>query len=256
MKDINELFWTSSVEEIKRGYVYDEATGQYICLVCGKAFTKGVIYPMGELLLDAEKSAEVHISKEHLSMFEYLLNMDKKLTGLTDLQKNLLNYFYNGVSDAQIVKELDGGSTSTIRNHRFMLRQREKQAKIFLAVMELLNERKSAKKGGGFIDPHKTATMIDDRYAITQEENDKYLKKYFPDGLDGPLREFPPKEKRKLIILRHLAGRFETGREYTEKEVNEILKEAYPDYVTLRRYLIEYGFMDRHKDGSLYWIKS
>ncbi|KPV60402.1 hypothetical protein QJ48_05600 [Paenibacillus sp. A3] len=33
--------------------------------------------------------------------------------------------------------ELDGGSTSTIRNHRFTLREKKKQAKLFLAIMEL-----------------------------------------------------------------------------------------------------------------------
>ncbi|MBJ6950597.1 DUF2087 domain-containing protein, partial [Vibrio cholerae] len=29
----------------------------------------------------------------------------------------------------------------------------------------------------------------------------------------------------------------------------------YPDFVTLRRYLIEYGFLDRTDDGSQYWVK-
>ena len=40
-----------------------------------------------------------------------------------------------------------------------------------------------------------------------------------------------------------------------EKEVNEILKTVYTDYVMLRRYLIELGYMDRNKDGSTYWLK-
>lgn len=254
MHDINEMFWNASVEEIKRGYKYSVPTQEYVCLVCGGAYAKGVIYPHGNILLEAEKAAAVHIKEEHSSMFEYLLDMDKKITGLTDLQKSLLSYFYKGYSDGQIVEEIDGGSTSTIRNHRFSLKQREKQAKIFLCIMELLEENKSAKKSG-FIDIHKSATMIDDRYAITEDENQKYLKKYFPEGLDGPLSEFPLKQKRKLIVLRHLIKRFETGREYTEKEVNELLKESYHDYVTLRRYLIEYGFMDRKNDGSAYWVK-
>jgi hypothetical protein len=37
--------------------------------------------------------------------------------------------------------------------------------------------------------------------------------------------------------------------------VNEILKNAYEDYATLRRYLIEYDFMDRKADGSQYRLK-
>ena len=29
----------------------------------------------------------------------------------------------------------------------------------------------------------------------------------------------------------------------------------YEDYVHIRRYLIEYGFLDRKADGSAYWVK-
>jgi len=58
-----------------------------------------------------------------------------------------------------------------------------------------------------------------------------------------------------VIVLTELAKRFENGRVYSEKEVNEILLTAYEDYAVLRRYLIEYGFMDRELDGSAYWLK-
>jgi len=57
------------------------------------------------------------------------------------------------------------------------------------------------------------------------------------------------------VILREIIKRFQNDRIYTEKEVNEILKAIYDDYVTLRRYLIEYGFLDRKLDGNQYWIK-
>lgn len=254
MKDIDELFWNSSVEDIKRGFAYCDESEEYICLICGKSYKKGVIYSSGDMHYEAEMAAKVHITDAHKSMFEYLLNMDKKFTGLSDIQKRLLYCFYNGYSDSQIVAEMGGGSTSTIRNHRFMLKQKEKQAKIFLCLMELLEENKDAMKQE-FINIHKTATMIDDRYAITEEENRKILNKYFKEGLDGPLSEFPLKEKRKVAVLTQLAKRFDPNKKYTEKEVNEILKAAYDDYVTLRRYLIEYGFMDRHRDGSLYWVR-
>lgn len=254
MKDLSDIFWNASVEEIKRGYVYKKESEEFICLICGSSFIKGVVYPDEDAFYEAEKYCKLHIVKEHCSMFEYLINLDKKYTGLTDHQKNLLSFFYKGYSDAEIIKELEGGSTSTIRNHRFTLREKEKQAKVFLSIMELLNE-KSAKKQS-FISVHRTATMVDERYAITEEENEKILGKYFNKGLEGPLSTFPIKEKRKIAILKHIAKRFELNRKYTEKEVNEILKEIYPDYVTIRRYLIEYGFMDRKNDGSLYWVKS
>ncbi|HWL22473.1 MAG TPA: DUF2087 domain-containing protein [Ureibacillus sp.] len=90
---------------------------------------------------------------------------------------------------------------------------------------------------------------------IEQEEREKVLKTYFKDGLDGGIDSIPSKEKKKLIILQHILERFEAGKSYNEKEVNIILKTVNADFVSLRRYLIEYGFMDRSNDGSSYWIK-
>lgn len=253
MKDVSELFWSASIDDIKKGYIYDFLSEEYICLICGRAYAKGVIYPGGNMLLEAERAIREHIAGEHSSTFEYLLNMDKKVTGLSDVQRSMLDYFYMGLGDNEIAVKV-GGSASTIRNHRFTLRQKEKQAKIFIALMELLEEKKSDKKQA-FIPIHRAATMIDDRYAITEEENDKVLKQYFPEELGGGLKEFPKKEKRKIIILKHIIKRFDVDKKYTEKEVNSILEEIYSDYVTIRRYLIEYGFMDRERDGSQYWVK-
>jgi hypothetical protein len=102
---------------------------------------------------------------------------------------------------------------------------------------------------------NKEAIMIDTGYTITEEERQKYIHKYFPNGPDGRLSEFPKKEKRKLIILDHIIKRFELNRKYTEKEVKEILIRIYDDYVTMRRYLIDYGIMERYQDCSFYWVK-
>ncbi len=148
-------------------------------------------------------------------MFDYLLNMDKKFTGLTDLQKKMVQFFHMGLNDKEIVKEMDGGSTSTIRNHRFTLRENE-ASKSILALMELSEEK--SKVQTKFVPIHRTATMVDDRYNITEEENDEVLKAHFTEGLDGPLSKFPKKQKRKLIILRHLVKKFDSNKKYTEKK--------------------------------------
>ena len=250
---IAERFWDASLSDLKRGFTYDTETESYICLACGERFVQGIVYPQNGVLYEAAKFAQVHVEAAHGSMFDFLLGLDKKLTGLTDLQKRLLQLFYAGMSDGEIVKELDGGSTSTVRNHRFTLRERMKQAKVFLAIMELSESR--ANRQSRLIPIHRTATMVDQRYEMTEKENEDILRKYFPQGPDGPLSEFPKKEKRKIAILRHLCRHFEGNRRYTEKEVNALLKEKHPDFATLRRYLIEYGFMDRLPDGSQYWLK-
>lgn len=47
---------------------------------------------------------------------------------------------------------------------------------------------------------------------------------------------------------------FETGREYTETEVNILLMQLFQDHVFARRALISERFLDRTKDGATYWV--
>jgi len=249
--DLSELFWSASLVELKNGYV--EQGDRYLCLLCGRQIEKGIIYPEEGVLYEAEKYMRSHIERAHQSVFDYLIDLDKKLTGLTEHQKSLLRLFYQGRSDRQVQAELGIGSASTIRNHRFVLRERERQARLFLATMELLKEKD--RYAPGFVNPHQTARMMDDRYNVTEDEREEILRKYFSEGTDGPLKSFPPKEKQRLVLLREIAGRFERGRSYREQEVNQILQAVYHDHVTLRRFLVEYGFLDRKPDGGQYWLK-
>ena len=80
---------------------------------------------------------------------------------------------------------------------------------------------------------------------------DKVLADYL--RRDGSLREIPSQLKKKRIVYEHIAGSFETGRHYTEKEVNQILGRFHPDVVSIRRDLFDLGFLDRRNDGSDYW---
>lgn len=72
---------------------------------------------------------------------------------------------------------------------------------------------------------------------------------------DGKLMRLPGKRRPRFAALRQMAERFETGRDYTEKEVNEILLAgmAFGDAELVRRELIEAGFLLRTGDGSRYW---
>lgn len=249
----DEYFWSASVEELSRGFLFDTGTEEYVCLVCQYRFEDGVLYSSEnrEVYLEARKAIVHHIKEEHHSMFDFLLKLDKKYTGLSEHQIELLHYFRQGISDKDIVQDM-GGSTSTIRNHRFKLKEKEKQAKIFLAIMNLLKNEKDTISN--FVPFHKGAKMVDERYAITMDEKEKIISTYFKQGPNGPLDSFPSKEKRKLIVLQHMIKRFDPSKKYSEKEVNEILKTIYHDFATIRRYFIEYGFMDRNKDCSEYWV--
>ena len=68
------------------------------------------------------------------------------------------------------------------------------------------------------------------------------------------IKLFPAKEKRKYILLGMICLLFDKDKKYTEPEVNEILRDVYDDFVTIRRYLIIYEFLARTTNGSSYWL--
>ena len=47
------------------------------------------------------------------------------------------------------------------------------------------------------------------------------------------------------VVLEYLAGAFDEGVEYDEREVNETLRAIHDDYATLRRYLVDERLLER-----------
>jgi hypothetical protein len=84
-------------------------------------------------------------------------------------------------------------------------------------------------------------------------QEDQVLKRFLDDS--GKLNQFPTKRSSRQIALRFLAKHFESGRDYTEKEVNTILNDlhTFGDFFLLRRELIESGLLCRERNGSRYW---
>ncbi len=74
---------------------------------------------------------------------------------------------------------------------------------------------------------------------------------------EGRLTAFPSKRLKRLLALSYLAGKFQPGRPYTEKEVNALLCQwhTFRDPATLRRELYDNRFLDRARDGSAYWLE-
>lgn len=70
------------------------------------------------------------------------------------------------------------------------------------------------------------------------------------------IKQLPAPNKTKLLVIEYLTGKFEQGRIYTEKEVNEIINQwhTFHDYFILRRLLVDYGFMERTPSGDKYWV--
>jgi hypothetical protein len=69
------------------------------------------------------------------------------------------------------------------------------------------------------------------------------------------MTHLPAKRKKLLVILRWLASLFQADRLYSEAEVNAVLKAVYEeDYVSLRRELVDYGYLRRERGGGKYWL--
>jgi len=73
---------------------------------------------------------------------------------------------------------------------------------------------------------------------------------------NGKIKQLPVPNRTKIPLLKYLAEKFEKGRSYNEKEVNEIIGNwhTFNDYFVLRRALIDYEMMKRTVDGSKYWL--
>lgn len=250
----NELFWNANINEVKNGLIEEEK--EFKCIICEETFEKGRIYEIKSALYDAKRAGEKHIEEKHGSTLEYLLQMNSSFTGISDVQIGVLKLIAQGLSDKEIAKKLKVAD-STIRNHRYKLREKEKQARLFLSIMELISENTKTNinklEDETLLDAHKSATTIDDRYNITDKERLSTLKNHIDEN--GGLKSFPVKEKKKIIVLQEIVKNFSKGKSYSEKDINKVLIRIYQDHVSLRRALIEYGFLERTDDGSSYWVK-
>ncbi len=74
---------------------------------------------------------------------------------------------------------------------------------------------------------------------------------------NGQLKFLPTmrtKRYRIELILRWLATMFVYDRTYTEREVNMIIANVHEDFATLRRHLVDYGYLQRERNGRTYWL--
>jgi hypothetical protein len=86
--------------------------------------------------------------------------------------------------------------------------------------------------------------------------DDERIKRYLDD--QGRVTRWPSRRFRsdQDVIVAYLATKFEPGREYTEREVNDVLKRfhTFEDWALLRRELFERGYLSRVTNGTRYWL--
>ncbi|HEU4327974.1 MAG TPA: DUF2087 domain-containing protein [Roseiflexaceae bacterium] len=88
-----------------------------------------------------------------------------------------------------------------------------------------------------------------------EQEHSRELRRFLDE--QGRVTSWPAKDRDKQMIFGYLASRFEPQRQYSEKEVNAIIRAHmhpdFQDFVTMRRELCNYCYLVRERDGSRYW---
>lgn len=67
------------------------------------------------------------------------------------------------------------------------------------------------------------------------------------------VQKLPVQQKKRIIILEWILDKIDQSKDYTETEISEEIKKYHEDYCTVRRELVDYGYMDRK--NNCYYIK-
>lgn len=91
---------------------------------------------------------------------------------------------------------------------------------------------------------------------FTELELKAIYDQYFEKGDELVLKQFPSKQKKQQGVCLFIVKVLDPEKIYTEKEINEVLKPVYADFVMIRRYLVDLGLISRKPDGSAYWVNA
>lgn len=84
--------------------------------------------------------------------------------------------------------------------------------------------------------------------SAANEDEEAVLRAFFRNGR---LTEIPMKASKRRVVLERIALEFEPGVRYQEREVNAVVARFATDHASLRRYLVDEGFLAR--EAGVYW---
>lgn len=238
----------SALQDLTRGYAEEHDGAYLVCAFCGERYAAERVYPRGEGFLTARGAVEAHVADAHGGAFEAVLAQGAGRAGLSEVTETVLRGMRAGEDDQAIAAALGGKALATVRSHRRNLRLKAEEARRFLALMALAEEK--SRPAERLVDYGPAMPVRDERALATETEAQATLKAFMRP--DGSLVRIPPKEKQKLVVLKALAERFERGRDYGDAELRDILKPVHEDYALLRRYLVDYRFLERDGEGRRY----
>lgn len=240
-----------TLTEIEQGW--HETDTAYVCNACGATFAKDQVFPEDDKFYPAATMIRRHLTTEHPHAVADLIQTDNKYNTLTAKQRDLLLSFAQGQKDAAIAEQM-GVAAATVRHQKFTFREKAKQAKLYLAIYEQVFSQPTTADQLVTLPDQKG--QKDDRFAITTDEYEQLVAKYFTSTAPLKLARWPKHQKAILAILKRISQTIPATQHFTEQGLTAKLKPIYADYPLLRRYLVDYGFLNRTASGSDYWRQS
>lgn len=177
---------------------------------------------------------------------EKLVNYHRALADPTRIKMLIL--LANGELNGLELAERLGVTPATVTHHAgklrkaSLIRERREKNNIYFALNSAFLQ------SGAEATVHVISNAAHEGVKeLTTEKNEalkaSVLKNFFQ--ADGRLKIIPAQLKKKLIVLEHLVSKLEMGRKYSEKDINEFIKQFHEDFATIRREFIMHGYMYR-----------
>ncbi|CAM4356265.1 metalloregulator ArsR/SmtB family transcription factor [Paenibacillus phoenicis] len=174
-----------------------------------------------------------------------LVNFHKAVGDVTRIR--IIALLQNGPLHGQALAGKLGVTPPTITHHMTKLREadlvyerRDKNTIYFY-----LNEKSLTQQAQAILKVGKANPAAEDKHDEAARKaaiQDNFFNR------DGTLKHLPAQRKKKLIVLERLVKGLEPHRKYTEKEINEYIRQYHEDYATIRREFIMNHFMYREND--------
>ncbi|MDQ0087226.1 hypothetical protein J2T12_000620 [Paenibacillus anaericanus] len=179
-----------------------------------------------------------------------IVNYHKALSDPTRIK--ILILLAGGELNGQVLADKLYVTPATITHHTAKLREaslinerREKNTVYFSLNHYFIKNTATATADLIYKDTNTTGGL--EQMNIQQQRLKESVSKNFFTS-EGKLKHLPAQLKKKLIVLQQLVSALEPNHPYTEKEINEFIKQYHDDYATIRREFIMHQYMIRDRE--------
>jgi DNA-binding HxlR family transcriptional regulator len=157
---------------------------------------------------------------------------------------SILAHLSSGPASVTDLAELTGLKPPTVSHHLSVLAgaglvqaERRGTTRIYSFVPSGLDEARRS-----LSDDRGLSALSDDD---TLESWERKVLSVFLDG--ETITQIPASEKKRMVLVRWIATKFEDDRDYPETEINDIIKRHHVDSAYFRRAMVDSGLMTRER---------